>query len=194
MRRGRATAFRAGAGLAVPAREPGSRRHVVGSRFEVRVVGDKVEISRASSLTAKQAARHDRSKGRGVFATPTGRPRRRNAADDSRIEDVTHVLEPLRKAGGETRHDSGGGPQAAAPSGCVRARRGGRGQVSSAHDLRRDRLQHVRHADDPRREIFCSQGSMAWSWATVPSACHVSPAMAANCCITSTLLKSMTWP
>ena len=68
----------------------------------VRLVGDTVEISQDGRLIKTHAARHDRSKEHGAFATPGGRPHRRNAARDSRAEGVTDVLEPMRNAGGET--------------------------------------------------------------------------------------------
>jgi len=59
--------------------------YFVGSRHrrqqvEVRLVGDSVQISRAGELIRTHAIKHDRSKEHGAFATPTGRPRRRNAA------------------------------------------------------------------------------------------------------------------
>jgi len=78
----------------------GSRRR--GEQVEVRLVAGSVQISQAGELIKMHGAKHDPSKEHGAFATPGGRPRRRNAADDSRTQGVTHVLEPMRNAGGET--------------------------------------------------------------------------------------------
>jgi transposase InsO family protein len=71
-------------------------------QVEVRLVGDTVEISQDGRLIKTHAARHDRSKEHGAFSTPAGRPHRNNAAGHSDAEGVTHVLEPMRNAGGET--------------------------------------------------------------------------------------------
>jgi hypothetical protein len=68
-------------------------------RVEVRVVGDTVEISQAGRIIKTHAARHDRSKEHGAFATPGGRPRRSNAASLDRSRTVTQVLEPKWNAG-----------------------------------------------------------------------------------------------
>jgi len=62
----------------------GSRRR--GEQVEVHLVGESVQISRAGELIRTHAIKHDRSKEHGAFATPGGRPRRRNAADDSGTE------------------------------------------------------------------------------------------------------------
>lgn len=73
-----------------------------GEQVEVRLVGGSVQISRAGEVIRTHAIKHDRSKEHGAFSTPKGRPRRRNAAQYSSAEGVTHVLEPMRNAGGET--------------------------------------------------------------------------------------------
>jgi hypothetical protein len=53
-------------------------------------------------VLAEPPVTHDRRKEHGAFSTPAGRPQRSNAARDPRVEGVTHVLEPMRNAGGET--------------------------------------------------------------------------------------------
>jgi len=81
--------------------------YFVGSRHrrrqvEVRLVGNSVQIACDGELIKTHAARHDRSKEHGAFATPSGRPRRRSAPEHSGSEGVTHLLEPMRNAGGGT--------------------------------------------------------------------------------------------
>jgi hypothetical protein len=49
-------------------------------QVEVRVVGDTVQISHEGKLIRSHKAKHDPAKEHGVFANPTGRPRRINAA------------------------------------------------------------------------------------------------------------------
>lgn len=78
----------------------GSRRR--GEQVEVRLVGGSVQISRAGEVVRTHAIKHDRSNEHGAFATPKGRPRRRDAAEHSRTECVTQLVEPMRNAGGET--------------------------------------------------------------------------------------------
>jgi len=51
-----------------------------GEQVEVRVVGDAVQLSHAGQIIRVHAARHDRNKEHGAFATPTGRPHRSDAA------------------------------------------------------------------------------------------------------------------
>jgi hypothetical protein len=51
-----------------------------GQSVQVRVVGDTVEISHNSRVVRSHPIRHDRDKEHGAFATPRGRPQRRNAA------------------------------------------------------------------------------------------------------------------
>ena len=51
-----------------------------GAQVDVSVVGDTVQISIKGRLVRTHPAVHDRSKEHGAFATPTGRPRRLNAA------------------------------------------------------------------------------------------------------------------
>ena len=71
-------------------------------QVEVRLVGDTVEISQDGKLIKTYAARHDRRKEHGAFATPGGRPRRTNASRFSSAQDVTQLVEPRWNAGGET--------------------------------------------------------------------------------------------
>jgi hypothetical protein len=61
----------------------GSAYHV-GSRYaaqqvEVRLVGATVEISQRGKLIRTYAAKHDRSKEHGAFATPGGRPHKKES-------------------------------------------------------------------------------------------------------------------
>jgi len=51
-----------------------------GQSVQVRVVGDSVEISYKGRVIRSHPIRHDRDKEHGAFATPRGRPQRRNAA------------------------------------------------------------------------------------------------------------------
>jgi hypothetical protein len=58
---------------------------------EVPPVGDTVEISEAGRIIKTHAARHDRSKAHGAFATHGGRPRRGNAVCPDSSKTVTRV-------------------------------------------------------------------------------------------------------
>jgi transposase InsO family protein len=51
-----------------------------GRQVEVSVVGDSVQIALGGQLVRTHRIRHDRTKEHGALATPTGRPRRTNAA------------------------------------------------------------------------------------------------------------------
>ena len=73
-----------------------------GSQVEVRLVGDRVEISRDGELVRSWPARHDRFREHGAFSTPAGRPERSNASPFSPQNDVTQLPEPMRNTGGET--------------------------------------------------------------------------------------------
>ena len=73
-----------------------------GQQVEVRRVGDSVEIRHAGVLLRTQPARHDRSKEHGAFATPNGRPHRKNAARHSGTTSGTEVVEPKWNTGGGT--------------------------------------------------------------------------------------------
>jgi len=73
---------------------PGPRFRVV----EVRVVGDTVQISQQGRLIRTHAARHDRSKEHGAFATPSGRPRKPKVSQEG-LAGVTELLEPICNAG-----------------------------------------------------------------------------------------------
>ena len=73
-----------------------------GQQVEVRRVGDSLEIRHRGVLLRTQPARHDRSKEHGAFATPTGRPRRKNRPQHSGATSGTEVVEPKRNAGGGT--------------------------------------------------------------------------------------------
>ena len=53
-------------------------------------------------VLAEPPVTHERRKEHGAFSTPAGRPQRSNGARDPRVEDVTHILEPMRNAGGGT--------------------------------------------------------------------------------------------
>lgn len=73
-------------------------------QVEVRVVGDTVQISQQGRLVRTHAARHDRSKEHGAFATPAGRPRRPKVSQEG-VTGVTELLEPICNAGTGTRHN-----------------------------------------------------------------------------------------
>jgi transposase InsO family protein len=67
-------------------------------QVEVRVVGDTVQISQHGRLVRTHAARHDRSKEHGAFATPAGRPRRPKVSQEG-LAGVAELLEPICNAG-----------------------------------------------------------------------------------------------
>ncbi len=73
-----------------------------GQQVEVRRVGAMVEVRHHGVLLRTQPARHDRSKEHGAFATPTGRPHRKNRAQHSGAMSGTEVVEPKRNTGGGT--------------------------------------------------------------------------------------------
>ena len=73
-----------------------------GEQVEVRLAGDTVQISQRGVLLRTHAARHDRSKERGAFSTPSGRPDRINASRISREKGGTDQPEPNWNAGGGT--------------------------------------------------------------------------------------------
>jgi transposase InsO family protein len=73
-----------------------------GAQVEVRLVGDRVEISQDGRLLRSWPARHDRFKEHGAFSTPAGRPQRSNASPFSTQEGVTQLPEPRWNTGGET--------------------------------------------------------------------------------------------
>jgi len=73
-----------------------------GAQVEVRLVGDRVEISKDARLLKSWPARHDRFREHGAFSTPAGRPHRSNASPFSTREDVTQLPEPRWNTGGET--------------------------------------------------------------------------------------------
>ena len=50
-----------------------------GEQVEVRVVGDRLQISQRGRLIRSDAVRHDRTKEHGAFANPSGRPERTNS-------------------------------------------------------------------------------------------------------------------
>jgi transposase InsO family protein len=72
-----------------------------GEQVEVRVVGDRLQISQRGKLIRSDAIRHDRKKEHGAFATPSGRPQRINSYTRPKAPGhVTQLPEPLCNTGG----------------------------------------------------------------------------------------------